>query len=54
MVQLNVYETAAYFLQLSQNLTRDCLLISEFLPEFTYEPKIVQNIKTEQFKVHFR
>ena len=27
LIQLNQYETAPYFLQLSQNLTSDCLLI---------------------------
>ena len=34
-VQLNEYETAPYFIQLSQKLTYDCLLISVFSPEFT-------------------
>ena len=34
-VQLNKYETAPNFIQLSQNLTSDCLLISVFLPVFT-------------------
>ena len=34
-IQLNDYETAPYFIQFSQNLTCDCLLISEFSPEFT-------------------
>ena len=34
-VQLNEYETAPYFIQLSQNLTSDCLLISVYLPVFT-------------------
>jgi hypothetical protein len=34
-VQLNEYETAPYFIQLSQNLTWDCLLISVYLPVFT-------------------
>jgi hypothetical protein len=29
------YETVPYFLQSSQNLTSDCLLISVFLPVFT-------------------
>ena len=29
-VQLNEYETAPYFIQFSQNLTCDCLLISVF------------------------
>jgi hypothetical protein len=31
ILQLNKYETAPYFLQLSQNLTSDYLLISVFL-----------------------
>ena len=31
-VQINEYETVPYFLQLSQNLTSDCLLISVHLP----------------------
>ena len=34
-VQLNEYETVLYFLQLSQHLTWDCLLISVYLPVFT-------------------
>jgi hypothetical protein len=34
-VQLNEYETVLHFLQLSQNLTWDCLLISVNLPVFT-------------------
>ena len=33
--QLNKYETAPNFIQLSQNLTSDCLLISVLLPVFT-------------------
>ena len=33
-VQLNDYEAARNFIQLSQNLTSDCLLISVFLPVF--------------------
>ena len=50
LLQLNEYETAPYFIQFSQNLTCDCLLISVFSPEFTWaEPKIVLNIRTEQF-----
>ena len=41
-IQLNQYETALYFLQLSQNVMTDCLLISVFLPVLTCcEPKIV-------------
>ena len=38
VLQLNEYETAPYFLQLSQNMTSDCLftfVFSPFLPEFT-------------------
>ena len=31
-LQLNEYETAPYFIQFSQNLTCDCLLISVFSP----------------------
>ena len=31
-IQLNQYEIALYFLQLSQNVMTDCLLISVFLP----------------------
>ena len=34
-VQLNKYETASNFIQLCQNLTSDCLLISVFLLVFT-------------------
>ena len=34
-VQLNEYETVPYFLQFSQNLTSNCLLISVYLPVFT-------------------
>ena len=34
-LQLNEYDTVLYFLQLSQNLTWDCLLISVNLPVFT-------------------
>ena len=33
-VQLNEYETVLNFLQFSENLTWDCLLISVLLPEF--------------------
>ena len=33
-VQLNEYETAPNFIELSQKLTSDCLLISVFLPVF--------------------
>ena len=34
LIQLNKYETAPNFIQLSQNLTSDCLLISVFFPVF--------------------
>jgi hypothetical protein len=34
-LQLDKYETAPKFIQLSQNLTSDRLLISVFLPVFT-------------------
>ena len=34
-IQLNEYETAPHFIQFSQNLTCDCLLIYVFCPEFT-------------------
>ena len=34
-LQLNKYETAPNFIQLIQNLTWDCLLISVYLPVFT-------------------
>ena len=34
-LQLNEYETVPYFLQLSQNLTSDCFLISVYLSVFT-------------------
>ena len=51
-VQLNEYETASYFLQLSQNMTSNCLFTFVFSPEFTcFVPKIVLNIKTKQFSV---
>ena len=33
--QLNEYEAAPYLIQLSENLTSDCLLISVFLSVFT-------------------
>jgi hypothetical protein len=52
-VQLKGYETAPYLIQLSQDMTSDCLftfVFSPFLPEFTcFVPKIVLNIKTKQF-----
>ena len=44
-VQLNEYETPPYFIQLSQNLMSDCLLICVFLPVFL-------QIKTKQFYDH--
>ena len=34
MVQINEYEIVLYFLQISQNLIWDCLLISVYLPVF--------------------
>ena len=41
-IQLNEYETALYFLQLSQNMTSDCLFTFVFFPEFTcFARKIV-------------
>ena len=46
-LQLNKYETALNFIQLSQNLTLDCLLISVFFPD--HDHKIVLQIKTKQF-----
>ena len=53
IVQLNEYETAPYFLQLSQNLTWDCLLM--FLPEFAWsEPEIVLFWCSKQFYVSIR
>ena len=53
MLQLNEYETAPYFIQLSQNLIWDCLLISVYLPVFAWcAHKIVLEIKTKQFYVH--
>ena len=48
-IQLNEYDTAPYFLQLSQKMTSDSLLLcfSPFLIEFTcFAQKIVLNIKT--------
>ena len=54
-IQLNQYETVVYFLQLSQNVMTDCLLISVFLPVLNCrKPKIVLIIKTEQFQVRIR
>ena len=35
-IQLNENETAPYFIQLSQNMARYCLLIYEFLPVLTW------------------
>ena len=55
-VHLNKYETAPNFIQLSQNLTSDCLLISMFLPILPVsaccDHKIVLQIKTKQFYDH--
>ena len=53
LVQLNEYETVPYFLQSSQKLTSDCLLMSVFLPVFAYcDHNIVLQIKTKQFYDH--
>ena len=50
VVQFNKYETAPNFIQLSQNLTSDCLLISVFLPVFAWcDHKIVLFWSAEQF-----
>ena len=53
LLQLNEYETAPYFLQVSKNMTSNCFftfVFSPFLPEFTcFVPKIVLNIKIKQF-----
>ena len=50
------FEAAAYFLQLSQNMTSDCLftyVFSPFLPEFTcFASKIVLNIKNRRKQVN--
>ena len=35
LLQINEYETAPYFIQFSQNLTCDSLLVSVFSPQFT-------------------
>jgi hypothetical protein len=52
-VQLNEYETVPYFLQSSQKLTSDCLMISVFLPVFALsDHNIVLQIKTKQFYDH--
>ena len=52
-LQLNTYEAAPNFIQLSQNLTSDCLLTSVFLPAFAwYDNKIVLFWSAEQFYEH--
>ena len=52
-VQLNKYETVPYFLQLSQNLTIDCWLISVYLPVFALcAYKIGFFLFAEQFYDH--
>ena len=55
-LQLNKYETAPNFIQLSQNLTSNCLLISVFLPVLPVfawcDHNIVLPIKTKQFYDH--
>ena len=52
-LQLNECETAPYFIQFSQNLTCNCLLILCFPPNYPKltwaEPTIVLNIRTKQF-----
>ena len=51
VVQLNEYETATYFLQLSQNMTSDFLFTFVIFPVLTWIYlfwKIVLNIKTKQ------
>ena len=40
--KLNKYETDPYFLQLSQKMATNCLLIFVFLPVPICEPKIVE------------
>ena len=53
VVQLDKYETAPNLIQLSQNLTSNCLLISVFLPVFAWcDHNIVVQIKTKQFYDH--
>ena len=55
MIQLNKYETAPNFIQLSQNLTLDCLLISvdlPVLPVFACDHKIVLFLSADQFYDH--
>ena len=56
ILQLNKHETAPYLIQLSHNLTLDCLLISVFylfLTVFAWcDHKIVLQIKTKQFYDH--
>ena len=47
-LQLDEYETATYFIQLSLNLTSDCLLISFYSPVFTD----FQKINTKPFYEH--
>ena len=56
-LQLNEYETVPNFIQLSQNLSSDCLLISVFLPFFLpvfawCDHKIVLFWSAEQFCEH--
>ena len=53
--QLNEHETIPYFLQLSQNLTSDCLLISVYLPVFAWcDDEIVLFWSAEQFYDHIQ
>ena len=50
LVQPNEYETASYFLQLSQIMTSNCLYTFVFFSEFTcFVTKIVLDIKIKQF-----
>ena len=45
LVQLKEYETVPFFVQLSQNLNTNCLLISMFLPAFAWcDHKIVLQV----------
>ena len=54
-VQLNEYETVPYFLQFSQNLTSNCLLISVYLPVFASSCMMLIKLvflSAEQFYEH--
>ena len=53
-IQLNEYETALYFLQLSQNMISDCLFIFVFFPVFTWIYLFwAQNCSKHQIKTIF-